>query len=140
MVQDRETTATALMWIWALLSQHPDVLRRLRVELDTVLGSRTPTFDDLHALPYSLMVIKEAMRLYPPIYFFGRLSITDVRLGGYDLGSGTVVLMSPWALHHRPEVWTDPERFDPAAKPFEVVLRLGVDPGRRGLFQVQERF
>ena len=51
------------------------------------------------------------MRLYPPVYFFGRQSLTATRLGPYDLPRGTVVLISPYALHHRPEVWPDPERF-----------------------------
>jgi cytochrome P450 len=70
--------------------------------------------EDLPALAYGLSVFKEAMRLYPPVYFFGRQAAADVSLGGYDLPRGTIVLVSVYALHHRPEVWPDPERFDPS--------------------------
>ena len=65
-----ETTATALIWTWYLLSQHPEVERRLHTELDTVLAGRLPTVSDLDALPYTRMVIQEALRLYPPLFGF----------------------------------------------------------------------
>jgi cytochrome P450 len=60
------TTPTALSWTWYLLSQHADAERQLHAELDGVLGGRAPSPDDLPQLPYTRMVIAEAMRLYPP--------------------------------------------------------------------------
>ena len=62
-----ETTANALTWTWYLLAQHPEIEARLHEEIDRVLGTRPPTLADLRQLPYAEMVIKEAMRLYPPI-------------------------------------------------------------------------
>jgi cytochrome P450 len=111
-VAGHETTASSLAWSLYLLDRHPAARARASAEAARLAGRRA-TAADLPALPYCLKVFKEAMRLYPPIYFFGRQSISPVRLGAYDLPRGTVVLVSPYALHHRPEVWPDPERFDP---------------------------
>src|SRR5262249_31128756 len=55
-----------------------------------------------------------AMRIYPPFYLLARRCLSDVRVGAYDLPRGTPIIMSPWALHRRPEIWPDPERFDPS--------------------------
>lgn len=108
-----ETTATGLAWSLYLLTRHPEAYARARAEARAVAG-RSLRFEDLPALGFCLRVFKEAMRLYPPIYFFGRQASADVRLGAYDLPRGTIVLISAYAVHHRPELWPDPERFDPA--------------------------
>ena len=84
-VAGHETTAAALAWSMYLLAQHPDALARAREEALS-LGGRAPTFEDLPKLGYCLRVFKEAMRLYPPVYFFGRQAIADVRLGDSDNG------------------------------------------------------
>ncbi len=110
-VAGHETTANALAWALMLACQHRDVYERLRDEALAV--GRTPTFDDLPKLPLALRVFKESLRLYPAVYLFGRVSITDTDLGEYRVPKGTVVLVSPFALHRRAEYWPDPERFDP---------------------------
>ena len=69
---------------------------------------------DLPRLGFCVQVFKEALRLYPPLYLMGRRCLSDVRVGGYDLPRGTAVILSPWAIHRRPELWPDPERFDPS--------------------------
>ena len=112
-VAGHETTASALAWSLYLLGRHPEAHARARAEAARLRG-RSATMADLPALSYCLQVFKEAMRLYPPIYFFGRQAIADVRLGPYDLPRGTVILISPYALHRRPELWPDPQRFDPS--------------------------
>jgi cytochrome P450 len=61
-----ETTATALTWTWYLLSRNPEADAKLREELQRVLGGRAPAATDLPRLPYTEMVIREAIRLYPP--------------------------------------------------------------------------
>jgi cytochrome P450 len=63
-----ETAALALMWTWYLLSQHPLQEAKFHAELDAVLGGRTPAFRDLARLPYTRMVVEEALRLYPPTH------------------------------------------------------------------------
>ncbi len=108
-----ETTANALSWAIYLLGKHPDVAAKLRMEVDEVLEGRPPTLEDLGNLEYVDCVIKEAMRVYPPVWIYERLSLGDDRLGGYDVAKGSVVAICPWTLHRNPEVFPDPERFDP---------------------------
>lgn len=110
-VAGHETTANALAWGLMLLAQHPEVYAELRREVDAL--GRAPTFDDLPRLDLALRVFKESLRMYPPVYLFGRIAVADVSVGGYALPKGTVVLVSPFSLHHRPDVWPEPERFDP---------------------------
>lgn len=108
-----ETTANALNWTWYLLAQHPDIEAKLHQELDTVLHGKSPTLADLDRLPYTEMVLKESMRLYPPAWGFSREAIEDVEIGGYPIDRGVVVGMLTYFTHHDPRWFPDPERFDP---------------------------
>lgn len=112
-VAGHETTANALTWAWYLLSQHPDAEQRLHAELDEVLSGRTPTVDDLPALPYTRMVIDEAMRLYPPAWITNRQAIAEDEICGYHIPAGAIVVTSPYVIHHHTAFWEDPEKFDP---------------------------
>ena len=111
-VAGHETTATALSWSLYLLARNPEAYARAKAEAQA-LGGKPPTIEDLPRLGYCLRVFKEAMRLYPPVYFFGRQAIADVRIGDYDLARNSIVLISLYAMHRRPEIWPDPDRFDP---------------------------
>jgi cytochrome P450 len=108
-----ETTANALSWTWLLLGQHPDVEEKLAEELRRVLGGRSPTMADLPRLTYTDMVLKEAMRLYPPVWVIGRRALAPFRLGEYELPAGTNVLMSQRITHRDPRYFPEPERLDP---------------------------
>jgi cytochrome P450 len=108
-----ETTSTALTFALHLLGHHPEAQRRLQEEVDTTLAGRAPTAADLPALPYTAMVVKEAMRLYPPAYATGRLTWDGDELLGYAIPPGSVVSVSMWATHRHPDFWPEPERFDP---------------------------
>jgi cytochrome P450 len=110
-VAGHETTATALAWALMLLSQHADVYAAVRAEVDAL--GHVPAFEDLPRLPLCLRVFKEALRLYPPAYIFGRVTIAPVEVAGYALPKGTIVLVSPYTIQRRPDIWPDPERFDP---------------------------
>ncbi len=112
-IAGHETTATALAWTLYLLARHPEACARARAEARSLPGP-TVQSRDLPALGYCLRVFKEAMRLYPPIYFFGRQATIDTTLGGYAIQRGQIVLISAYALHHRASIWPDPERFDPS--------------------------
>ena len=109
-----ETTANALVWTFYLLSQHPVIEGQLRDEVRAVLGDRPPTLDDLALLPYTKMVIKEALRLYPPIWIIERRVIADDTIGGYYLPAGSAVIIAPYVLHRHPGFWDEPEVFNPA--------------------------
>jgi cytochrome P450 len=109
-----ETTANALTFTFWLLARHPDVLARLRAEVDQAVGpGRLPAIDDLDALPYTRMVVAESMRLYPPAWIQGRQAIQDLELAGQRVRRGQVVFVSQWVTHRDPRWWPDPERFDP---------------------------
>jgi enediyne biosynthesis protein E7 len=108
-----ETTSSTLGWTWYVMSQHPRVADRVRDEARAVLGDRTPTFEDLHGLRYTTMVVEEAMRLYPPVWLLPRRALADDEIGGYHVPAGSGVLISPYTLHRNPAVWEDPETFDP---------------------------
>ncbi len=110
-VAGHETTATGLAWTLYFACRHPQLLAAMVREVDAV--GDAPTAADLARLPLCLATFKEAMRIHPPLYVFGRDSTAPVTAAGYDLPAGTNVLVSPWVLHHRAQSWPDPERFDP---------------------------
>ena len=108
-----ETTANALSWVWYLLARHPEAEARLHEEVDRVLGGRVPGFADLAQLTWTRMVIEEAMRLYPPAHAISRTAIGEDRIGGVRIPPGSNISISMYMTHRNPNLWSDPERFDP---------------------------
>ena len=108
-----ETTAIALTWTWWSLSQNPGAEARLHEELDRTLAERPPGTEDLSLLPYTRAVISESIRLRPPAWAIGRTAVADVSAGGYPIGAGSIVVVSPWLLHHDARWWPEPEAFRP---------------------------
>ena len=108
-----ETTAIAMTWTWYLLSQNPLAEAQMHEELDRVLGGRLPGYDDLPQLRYTEMVMAESLRLYPPAWAMGRLSLNDFQLGEYHLPAETTVLASQYILHRDARFFPDPLQFDP---------------------------
>jgi cytochrome P450 len=108
-----ETTARTMSNAWYALSRNPEVLVNLQLELDSVLQGRIPTVEDLRKLPYTLKIIKEVLRLYPPAPFYARDAIEDDVINGYKIRKGSAILMSPYYTHRHPEFWEDPLKFDP---------------------------
>jgi cytochrome P450 len=108
-----ETTATSMTFALHLLGLHPAVQARVEEEVDEVLGERRPALEDVRALSYTTMVVKEAMRLYPAAYAIPRLTEEADELNGYTIPAGSVAVVSPWVTHRHPGFWDDPERFDP---------------------------
>lgn len=107
-----ETTATALTWTCVLLCAHPQVQDRLRSEVGK-LGERTPEFADLANLPFTRMVLQEAMRLFPPIWIIERRAVGEDVIGGCRIPAGATLALSQYVTHRHPAFWDDPERFDP---------------------------
>ena len=108
-----ETTAIALTWTWYLLSQNANAEEKMHEEIDRVLNGRLPDYDDLPRLRYTEMVMAEALRLYPPAWAMGRLSLNEFQLGKYRLPAGTTVLASQYILHRDARFFPEPLRFDP---------------------------
>jgi cytochrome P450 len=108
-----ETTANVLSWTWLLLGQNPEVEEKLIEELQSVLGGRAPTTSDLPRLIYTDTVLRESMRLYPPVWVIGRRALAPFRLGEYELPADTNVLISQLIIHKDARYFPEPERFDP---------------------------
>lgn len=108
-----ETTANAVAWTLLLLGQHPDVQSRLLGEIDSVLGDRTPTVEDIPRLDLTRRVLQESMRLYPPAWLIEREALVDDSIDGYHVPKGSVVMLCLYTTHRHPDFWDDPERFDP---------------------------
>lgn len=108
-----ETTARTMTFAWYALAANPEVAARLREEIDTVLGDRQPTLDDLHHLPYTLQVIKETLRLYPAAPFYIRDAVGDDTIAGYPIVAGDAIMLSPYYTHRHPDFWEDPLVFNP---------------------------
>jgi cytochrome P450 len=108
-----ETTAIALTWTWWLLSRNPEAEGRLHAELDWVLPDRPPSVGDLPNLPYTQAVISESIRLRPPAWAIGRTAVAGHRANGYAIDQGSIVVVSPWLLHHDPRWWPEPDAFRP---------------------------
>jgi cytochrome P450 len=115
LIAGHDPTATALTWIWFLLSQFTTVRERLAHELETVLGDCLPTKADVPRLVYTKMIWDEALRLYPPAWLLhARKSLAEDRLpSGVLLPAGSRVFLSPWSMHRNPRWFPDPTRFDP---------------------------
>jgi cytochrome P450 len=108
-----ETTAHVLSWTWYLLAHHPEVAHRVQTELDTMLGGRPPTQQDLRHLPYSRMVLDEALRLYPPSVVLPRQANAPDEISGYAIPQDAVVVISQYVTHRHPDFWSEPEQFQP---------------------------
>ena len=108
-----ETTAAALSWTWYFLCQYPEEYKKVQQEVQQVLQGRRATFNDLAHLPLCLQAFKEAMRLYPPAAGIFRETLHDTSIDGYHVAERANILISPYTLHRRPEIFPEPEVFDP---------------------------
>lgn len=108
-----ETTGAALAWTMWLLANHPQVMARLQAEVDEQLQGRPPRFADLPRLAYAKQIYQEALRLYPSSFWVPRMALGPVEIGGYPLAAGELVATSTYCIHRHPQLWPNPDRFDP---------------------------
>jgi len=108
-----ETSARSMSHAWYALDQNPEVKANLHEELDRELGDEVPTLDTLKRLPYTLRIIKETLRLYPPAPMYAKDVIEDDEIDGYRIEKGSTILLLPYFTHRHPEFWDDPLRFEP---------------------------
>ena len=106
-----ETTANALSWALYLLAKNQQARTRVEAEIDAL--GRVPSYDDLRLLPWTLAVLKETLRLYPPAYILARRAIEDVVVGRHLVKKHTIVLLNVLGIHRRPDLFPRPESFEP---------------------------
>lgn len=109
-----ETSTNALAWTLLLLATHPDVALDLHDELAGVLRGDPPTVEQLARLPLLEAVVKESMRVLPPVPVHPRVIAADTELGGHFLPARTELFLSIFHMHHDPAVFSEPRRFDPS--------------------------
>ena len=120
-----EAVALALTWTCYLLALHPDIQDALANELQCAGGRESPqAAADLSALRYTRMVIKEALRLYPPNRSVGREALNDCEIGGYHVPAGTQLLMSQWVVQRDSRYFDSPEEFRPERWTTEFTKQL----------------
>lgn len=114
-VAGHETTASTLAFAWYLIAEHPQICRRMQAEADALdEGALRETGGaQRQALACTDRVVAEALRLYPSGWLLSRRALQDLMVGGQPMAAGTQVFFCPWLLHHHPDYWRAPERFDP---------------------------
>jgi cytochrome P450 len=108
-----ESSSTVLMWLFTLLNDHPEVEARMIEELNRVLGGRAPTMADFANLPYTRMVVDEALRMYPIVWMVTRTAVEADTLGEYAIPKGALLFFSYYHTMRHPKYWNNPEKFDP---------------------------
>jgi cytochrome P450 len=108
-----ETTANALTFTWYLLSQNPSVEKKLHEEIDRVLQGGLPVMEDYANLKYTEAVLAESMRLFPPAWAIGRLTVEEHEFNGYEIPKKSLVLISPFVTQRDTRFWDEAEKFIP---------------------------
>jgi cytochrome P450 len=112
-VAGHETTAASLSWVWYLLARYPGVMKKVGREARGFAANQMVERAQLQSLVWIPMVIKEALRLYPPGWLYTRRAIAEDRCGDYRIAAGSDVFICSWLLHRHPRYWDEPECFRP---------------------------
>jgi cytochrome P450 len=131
-----DTIATALVWTWILLAQHPEAAARIEQEVRAVLGNGVATAADVPSLVMTRAVLSESLRLRPPAWVVARSAVIDVELGGIQIPAGSIVLVSQYLMHRDERFYPNPMTFDPdrwlddrqAGRPKLAYLPFGAGP------------
>jgi cytochrome P450 len=125
MMVGHETTAKAITWMLYLLSQSEEWTQRLRDEIARVAGNEAIGPAHIDRLQLTQQVVKEALRLYPPVPSITRHAASDVELGGLQIAAGTLINIPIFALHRHRNIWRDPDCFDPTRFAPEAEAKIG---------------
>jgi cytochrome P450 len=108
-----ETTASSLCWTFFMLSQQPQILRKIRDEIRVVLADRPFEFDDFKSLSFARDVFRESLRLYPPAAFLTRRALHEDKFGRLKVPADSFIVISPWLIHRHRAYWPQADRFIP---------------------------
>ncbi|KAJ4825002.1 hypothetical protein Tsubulata_028180 [Turnera subulata] len=111
-------------WAMSELIKNPSTMEKAQNEVRQILGKKSTIEEaDLREMKYLKLVIKEVLRLHPPIpLLIGREAGVDLKIGGYDIPAKTKVVVNEWAIARDPRYWDEPDRFSP-----ERFLDSGID-------------
>jgi cytochrome P450 len=114
MFEGHDTTTSGISWTLYCLAKYPEHQEKIREEVRNVLmGREWLDYDDLKELKYTQWCIKEAMRLYPPVFFIMRRLSSDTELDGHLIPKGMPINISIRIIHRNPDIWENPEEYDP---------------------------
>ncbi len=113
LVAGNETSTTAATWALYIIAKHPECLQKMRSEIDENFGDEEINYSKLHSLKYTIAVLDEAMRIYPPFWMIDREAQEDDEFNGMKIPKGTTVIPYIYGAHHNEDHWKDPEKFDP---------------------------
>lgn len=119
LIAGHETSAAVLTWTFYLLTTNPNVVAKLQEEVDSVIGDRFPTLEDMKKLKYTTRVMNESLRLYPQPPVLIRRSLENDTLGPYPIKRNEDIFISVWNLHRSPLHWDDAEKFNPERWPLD---------------------
>jgi retinoid hydroxylase len=108
-----DTTSSLMNWLLFELGNSPEWRQRLRDECQEVMGEKPISMTNLRQLPNMANAIKEGERMYPPAFVISRMATADIEYGGYLIPAGWYVCIFPMLTHLLPEIYKDPDLFDP---------------------------
>jgi len=114
-VAGTDTTSSTLEWAMAELLNNTEKLKKARAELEEIVGKDNPIEEsDITRLPYLQAVVKETLRLHPSAPFLvPRRAVSDVKLSGFTVPKNAQILVNMWAIGRDPEIWENPNSFQP---------------------------
>lgn len=108
-----ETTASALIWAFLVISQQPAVMARIRAEVAAIAGDGPIELEQVRRMVFVRNVFKETLRLYPPITFIPRVAAQNATIGRHHVKRGAMLMIAPWTIHRHQRYWRHPHAFDP---------------------------
>ncbi|OIS99477.1 PREDICTED: cytochrome P450 76A1-like [Nicotiana attenuata] len=110
-----ETTSSSVEWALTELLRNPEAMAKVKAEISEVVGPNRKFEEcDIDNLSYMQAVLKESLRLHPPLPFLiPRRATQDTKFMGYDVPKGTQLLVNAWSIGRDPECWDDPFEFKP---------------------------
>jgi cytochrome P450 len=117
-----ETTSNALTWTYYLVSQYPQIEKKIQEEIDDIISQnkenekkliKTPRIGDLSKFKFVEKVIRESLRIYPPVWSIGRIVEEDYQIDKYTIPKGSSIIMSQYVIHHDDRFYKDPHLFNP---------------------------
>ncbi|KZL10858.1 cytochrome P450 [Pseudovibrio sp. Ad26] len=112
-LSSHETTSAALCWSVYILAQCPEIVERIRTEVQLVTACGRISYEHLPRLRFTRDVFKEVLRLYPPVLYLSRVAREDTTLGDTLIPKESMVIISPWVVHRHRSFWENPDMFDP---------------------------